>query len=184
MVKTGMPWLMVMIRQVKIHGVQITMMVFRAENRIRRQKALQNGLSNVRLLLLTMSIFAAGDTILIRFRLFSDPYAAGWGWAIDNLEIQRPVSVDNVLLSPGEINIYPNPFKNDITVNISGINNESTIQIELYNSLGQKVVLKDEHNIIGEYTGQINLSGYGSGMFLIKVKQNGHTVLTKKLIKN
>ena len=128
--------------------------------------------------------FAAGDTILIRFRLFSDPYAAGWGWAIDNLEIQRPVSVDNVLLSPGEINIYPNPFKNDITVNISGINNESTIQIELYNSLGQKVVMKDEHNIIGEYTGLINLSGYGSGMFLIKVKQNGHTVLTKKLIKN
>ncbi|MFN8209138.1 MAG: hypothetical protein U0T82_17285 [Bacteroidales bacterium] len=29
-----------------------------------------------------------GDTVLIRFRLFSDPYANGWGWAIDNLGIQ------------------------------------------------------------------------------------------------
>ena len=34
----------------------------------------------------------AGDTILVRFRLFSDPYANGWGWAIDNLRIQIPVS--------------------------------------------------------------------------------------------
>ena len=30
----------------------------------------------------------AGDTILIRFHLYSDPYAVGWGWAIDNLVIQ------------------------------------------------------------------------------------------------
>ncbi len=32
--------------------------------------------------------FAAGDEVVIRFRLFSDPGAAGWGWAIDNLKIQ------------------------------------------------------------------------------------------------
>jgi len=28
-----------------------------------------------------------GDVIMIRFRLFSDPLAVGWGWAIDNLRI-------------------------------------------------------------------------------------------------
>jgi photosystem II stability/assembly factor-like uncharacterized protein len=32
--------------------------------------------------------FAAGDVILLRFRLFSDPGANGWGWGIENLEIQ------------------------------------------------------------------------------------------------
>jgi hypothetical protein len=32
--------------------------------------------------------FAAGDEVVIRFRLFSDPFSAGWGWAIDNLKIQ------------------------------------------------------------------------------------------------
>ncbi|MFM7488063.1 MAG: hypothetical protein ACKO13_14225, partial [Cytophagales bacterium] len=32
--------------------------------------------------------FKAGDEVLIRLRLFSDPGAAGWGWAIDNLKIQ------------------------------------------------------------------------------------------------
>jgi hypothetical protein len=32
--------------------------------------------------------FAADDEVVIRFRLFSDPFSAGWGWAIDNLKIQ------------------------------------------------------------------------------------------------
>ncbi len=39
--------------------------------------------------------FAAGDTILIRFRLLADPGTNGWGWAIDNLVIQgNPVPVE------------------------------------------------------------------------------------------
>ncbi|HAF30970.1 MAG TPA: hypothetical protein DCG75_18180 [Bacteroidales bacterium] len=33
--------------------------------------------------------FNAGDTILIRFRLWSDPAAVGWGWAVDNIQIQK-----------------------------------------------------------------------------------------------
>lgn len=32
--------------------------------------------------------FSAGDEVVIRFHLFSDPFANGWGWAIDNLRIQ------------------------------------------------------------------------------------------------
>jgi hypothetical protein len=32
--------------------------------------------------------FAVDDEVVIRFRLFSDPFSAGWGWAIDNLKIQ------------------------------------------------------------------------------------------------
>lgn len=128
--------------------------------------------------------FVAGDTILIRFRLYSDPYAAGWGWAIDNLEIQRPVSADLKLLSPGEISVYPNPFTDNITVKISTVQRESQIQVELYNAVGQKIYATEEQGVIGEYSDEINLSGYGNGMFLIKVSQDGQTVLTKKLIKN
>jgi photosystem II stability/assembly factor-like uncharacterized protein len=35
-----------------------------------------------------LNTFSAGQTILVRFRLFADPGVTGWGWAIDNLEIQ------------------------------------------------------------------------------------------------
>ncbi len=30
---------------------------------------------------------SAGDTLLLRFRLFSDPFANGWGWGIEDLKI-------------------------------------------------------------------------------------------------
>ncbi|WP_082063743.1 T9SS type A sorting domain-containing protein [Draconibacterium sediminis] len=127
---------------------------------------------------------AAGDTILIRFRLYSDPFAAGWGWAIDNLEIQRPVSANITLLSPGEILVYPNPFTDNVTVKISAVQQESQIQIDVYNAVGQKIYVTQEQGVIGTYSHEINLSRYGNGMFLVKVSQNGQTVLTKKLIKN
>ncbi|WP_319479710.1 T9SS type A sorting domain-containing protein [uncultured Draconibacterium sp.] len=128
--------------------------------------------------------FVAGDTILIRFRLYSDPFAAGWGWAIDYLEIQRPVSADITLLSPGEISVYPNPFTDNITVKISAVQQESHIQVDVFNAVGQKIYATEGHGVIGEYSDVINLSGYGNGMFLVKVSQDGQTVLTKKLIKN
>ena len=32
--------------------------------------------------------FSPGDQVVFRFRLFSDPFQNGWGWAIDNLTIQ------------------------------------------------------------------------------------------------
>ena len=128
--------------------------------------------------------FVAGDTILIQFLLYSDPYATGWGWAIDNLEIQRPVSADITLLSSGEIKVYPNPFTDNITISISAIQQESQIQVDVYNAVGQKIYATTQQGAIGQYSDDINLSGYGNGMFLIKVSQNGQTVLTKKLIKN
>ncbi|MEQ8241068.1 MAG: T9SS type A sorting domain-containing protein, partial [Cyclobacteriaceae bacterium] len=38
------------------------------------------------------SVFNPNDTILIRFRLYSDQIVNGWGWAIDNLQIQFEAS--------------------------------------------------------------------------------------------
>jgi len=32
--------------------------------------------------------FIAGDTVLLRFRIYVDPFVHAWGWAIDNLKIQ------------------------------------------------------------------------------------------------
>lgn len=34
------------------------------------------------------AVFDTGDEVVIRFRLFSDSFASGWGWCIDNLKIQ------------------------------------------------------------------------------------------------
>jgi len=55
--------------------------------------------------------FQSGDEVFIRFRLFSDPFAVGWGWAIDDLEIQNQSINTNTLDESyfSSINIFPNP---------------------------------------------------------------------------
>ena len=59
-----------------------------------------------------------GDTILFRFRLYSDQYAHGWGWAIDNLDIQGPNAVDALSLDDSEISIFPNPANDKLNIYI------------------------------------------------------------------
>lgn len=134
--------------------------------------------------LLESDKFAVGDTILIRFRLYSDPYANAWGWAIDNLRIQQPVSVEDNHLVPHDVKVYPNPFNNSVVVNIRSINEYANIQVDIFDIYGRKVYSKLYENILGELDDRINLSHIGNGMYLIKVSEEGKLLLTKKLIKN
>jgi len=57
---------------------------------------------------ITSPKFSNGDTLLIRFRLFSDPYANGWGWAIDDLNI-KSITTSIAPLKMNSLLIYPNP---------------------------------------------------------------------------
>jgi hypothetical protein len=128
--------------------------------------------------------FSTGDTILIRFRLFSDPYVHGWGWAIDNLRIQSPVSVPLPVLSPGNIMVYPNPFTNSFHVKIDSNNSISLLQFDVYNLHGQKVKSVNHKNISGQIISEITLENAVNGIYLLVVRENGKQVLTKKLIHN
>jgi hypothetical protein len=63
--------------------------------------------------------FATDDTILVRFRLFADAGANGWGWIIDNLDIQS-VAQSGVgdRPSPAVLTLVPgrNPFRDRTTL--------------------------------------------------------------------
>lgn len=41
--------------------------------------------------------FNTGEVVVIRFRLHSDPFSAGWGWVIDNLHIQTDDVAPDIL---------------------------------------------------------------------------------------
>jgi hypothetical protein len=71
--------------------------------------------------------------------LYSDPYAHGWGWAIDNLRIQLPVSSKLTPLSPGNISVYPNPFSSELNISVETKNQVNNLQVDIYNIYGQKV---------------------------------------------
>ena len=52
-----------------------------------------------------LDVFSENDTILIRFRLFSDPYTNGWGWIIDDLKIEHNAIVS--VNKPIKSSIHP-----------------------------------------------------------------------------
>jgi hypothetical protein len=64
--------------------------------------------------------FVPGDDVLIRFRLFSNETTNGWGWAIDNLYIQDPITSTEKELESA-ISVYPNPAKETIIVEAYGL---------------------------------------------------------------
>ncbi len=128
--------------------------------------------------------FKANDTILIQFRLFSDPFAHGWGWTIDNLRIQSPLSTSAVILSPGNIFIYPNPFNDKIKITVQANNEIEELSVEIINLYGQTIVTEKNNNVIGQISFEPDLSNLASGMYFVVVKENGKKVNTQKIIKN
>lgn len=106
-----------------------------------------------------------GDSVIIRFRLFSDPYANGWGWVVDDLKI-TPI-VDNVEeISIDNLIIYPNPGNGFITLKNISTNSSGLIRYNIYN-------LQGYHILDGYFRGNsdqyIDLTGYPSGIYLIVV---------------
>ncbi len=133
--------------------------------------------------LLQTGNFSVGDTILIRFRLYSDPYASGWGWTIDNLQIQKPMAVSPVSLTAGEINIYPNPFSSRFEVEINAAKTFHNVRIDVYDSFGRNIysLVRSNSSLLKE---SIDLQNSSSGLYLVKVSEDGIPVFSKKMIRN
>ena len=75
--------------------------------------------------------------------------------------------------------VYPNPATENITIEFIGDLAENTVYLEIYNSLGKPVykeVLFKENSL------EVNLSGFGSGIYFIKAIC-GEEVFMKKIVK-
>jgi hypothetical protein len=111
------------------------------------------------------ALLKAGDTILIRFRLFSDPYSWGWGWAIQDLKI-NPL-IDGVEKNSFEsLKIYPNPGKGIIklTGRDGAISDGNPVRFEIFNTSG--IPVTKGYTLVG-YESVIDISSLPSGMYII-----------------
>jgi hypothetical protein len=124
-------------------------------------------------------IFDSGDEIIIRFRLFSDQLAAGWGWAIDNLYIQDAITSTEKELESA-VTVYPNPAKGNITVEAQGLSSPY-FNIQLTNVQGQSVYVAQEEAINGKMSHTI-AGNFPTGLYVVKISNEGQSVF-KKIIK-
>jgi len=121
----------------------------------------------------------AGDTMVIRFRLFSDPYANGWGWAVQDLHI-GPL-IDNIgetiLHKPV---IYPNPGNGYIMIRQT-TGTQYGVAYTVYDISGSPVM--NGKTAAGENI-HINISRYPSGTYFIKLhNDNGNHIFKYNLIR-
>lgn len=121
--------------------------------------------------------FSAGETVLIRFRLFANNSVNGWGWAIDNLFIQDAIT--SVELTPSaEIDLYPNPFSSQFTVETT---DSGPVVVSMNNIQGQQLFSAEYENP-AERPIIIQTKHLPAGLYIVRV-QTSRGVVTKKLIK-
>jgi hypothetical protein len=126
--------------------------------------------------------FQAGDIVLIRFRLLSDPYAVGWGWMIDNLRIQGTTAVKDYPMLPEGINIYPVPSTGLLNVSIQMKESTDQLQVILVNLTG-RVLLAAKFDHPGDtFTEQFDLSHLPNGAYLMKFIAGQQTIVKKVML--
>jgi hypothetical protein len=133
--------------------------------------------------LLANGNFQAGDTIQIRFRLYSDPYAHGWGWIIDNLLIQDfGTDVNSLEISSGEVVFYPNPASDFLNIELQAKNTIEKLVLKAFNSSG-KIVYNQQFAVgSNNFQTTINVSNYSPGLYLFTLNSDGGKVITRKIL--
>ncbi len=89
-----------------------------------------------------------------------------------------PVHIPQLEDNKYMIDVYPNPFNNEIM--ISGTDNNRTVYVEIYDIIGKMVYMQN-------YKAteiKINLNGFDKGTYILKVKdENGIIIRVEKIVK-
>ena len=129
--------------------------------------------------------FSSGDTVLIRFRLASDNTVNGWGWAIDNLRIQDNSTDPNNTLAFDNINIYPNPFSNNVYIDCNSIaSDQASVEVMITDMTGKTVYRQTNFDIKYNPKLQVDLSTISPGIYLASVTDENFNTITKRIVKN
>lgn len=134
--------------------------------------------------------FKAGDQVIIRFRLHADVGSHGWGWWIDNLNIQGSSTISNPVLAiePGmeikDLQVSPNPSIGRLLIQMPLLvdgNVEKEINIVLSDMMG-KMILSKKYQVSGDlFKEELDLSTLGQGSYLLHV-QTGDKLISRKIV--
>ena len=115
--------------------------------------------------------FEANDVILIRFRLHSDPFTVGWGWAIDKIRIQGK---DSGIGDSPKLDVKTSVFPNPVTGNTLTLRVDDPyvgdFNVELYDYAGVQVLNREYFKGTENFEQQITLPQLPQGLYVMKVK--------------
>jgi hypothetical protein len=135
--------------------------------------------------LLANGNFLAGDTVQIRFRLFSDPYSNGWGWMIDNLVIQDFGTSNNPLaMSSGEVMFFPNPTSGRLNVEFQTKNPVEKFYLKAFDSSGVQMFSKAFSSGSNHFQTSIDVHNFRKGLYLFVLEPENGQAITRKIVIN
>lgn len=119
-----------------------------------------------------------GDTIMLRFSLFSGPALTDEGWFIDNIHFDNSVGItEHSLESVNSIIIYPNPTSEVANVEFS-LNKETNLSIEILDLLGNRLLFNDSGKIVQSQNNiQLDLKDLPSGTYYIRLNFDNQQVV-------
>lgn len=126
----------------------------------------------------TFDKFSRGDTLLIRFRLWSDPYAHGWGWAVDDLSI-KSVASGVEKLTYEQLKIFPNPGNGMVKTDPGEKHYGRNLKYRVINQTGETV---REFSLTGDPDNILDLSSLPPGIYLI-ILQDGFKISSSRYTK-
>lgn len=114
-------------------------------------------------------------------RILSSPTPAYAGEIIsatmdlDNISAGTTLGIDQFSIV-NDFKISPNPSTSELNIQLSEVNDD--LKVEVFDILGKRILIKD----ISQVNTRINVSGWESGVYLVKVSNDGSTQ-TKRFIK-
>ena len=87
------------------------------------------------------------------------------------------IGVKEINKNVGKVNLFPNPAKRSVTVDLSAVK-QSYDGIEILNAEGKLVYSL----VISDKTVKINTENFAKGIYMVQIKNNDRTITTKKLV--
>jgi len=109
-----------------------------------------------------------------------DTITISHAWAGDSTLVGPTTGVQNITNPVSAFNVFPNPAKNSISVDLSSFDGQA-LTLKVINMLGQELYRESESSA-GSGLKTINISGWSDGTYLISV-ETGTSLVTQKLIK-
>ena len=124
------------------------------------------------------------DTVLIRFRLFSDSFAVGWGWAIDNLRIQDSQVAVEDFINEQDFSVYPNPIsKERLTVEAQFKQTVNEVDLKLSN-IHLQTIQRQNFSVNNQaLKASIDVQNLPKGVYLLTMTLDGTEQISRRIIK-
>jgi photosystem II stability/assembly factor-like uncharacterized protein len=128
-----------------------------------------------------LDTFLPGDTLLFRYRLYSDEATTGWGAAMDYITIQEEPTGLEGAAGLSDLTVFPNPVNSQFTARYT-LSEPSAVQFEVRDLSGRTVQFQSiDHPNPGTFEVSFDTRSQAPGTYVLRMK-TGRGDRTSKII--